>query len=152
LGLENKYSTALYATAVICGLLLTPARKFLAKRDFWIGALIASLIFLPNLVWLIRHNFPFLEWQKGVAARGYNSAPGPIDFISQQLILTGWTCIVWLAAIGFFFFRRSGKPCRFVGWAFVILLGFFAVTRAKIYYPPLCMQRCFQVVPFSLRN
>jgi hypothetical protein len=135
LGLENKYSTALYAAAVVCGLLLTPARKFLARREFWIGALVGGLIFLPNLIWLIRHNFPFLEWQRGIAARGDNLKPGPIDFVSQQLILTGLTCIVWLAAMGFFFFRKSGKPYRFVGWAFLIVFGFFAVTGAKVYYP-----------------
>lgn len=134
LGLENKYSTALYAAAVSCGLLLTPARKFLAKREFWIGLLIGGLIFLPNLIWLMRHHFPFLKWQKEIAARGDNLKPGSIDFVSQELILTGLTCIVCLAAIDFFFFRESGKSYRFVGWAFVILFAFFVVTGSKVYY------------------
>src|ERR1700704_5336262 len=53
-GMENKYSTAFFALAVFAGLLLTPQRRFLSNVWIWIGALCALLIFLPNLIWLVR--------------------------------------------------------------------------------------------------
>ncbi|MEY2584627.1 MAG: hypothetical protein QOD80_653, partial [Verrucomicrobiota bacterium] len=60
-GMENKYSTAFFTFAVAAALLLTPQRRFLTNRWIWIGALCSLLIFLPNLIWLFRHDFPFLE-------------------------------------------------------------------------------------------
>ncbi|MEY2529250.1 MAG: hypothetical protein QOJ05_1340, partial [Verrucomicrobiota bacterium] len=57
-GMENKYSTAFFAFAVVGALLFTPQRRFLASRWIWLGALCSLLIFLPNLIWLVRHDFP----------------------------------------------------------------------------------------------
>ena len=58
LGMENKYTTAFFALAVFAALLLTPQRRFLSNAWIWIGALCSLLIFLPNLIWLVRHDFP----------------------------------------------------------------------------------------------
>ncbi len=38
----------------------------LAPR-FWLGGLIAFLLFLPNLLWNIHYGFPFLELQRNIA-------------------------------------------------------------------------------------
>jgi len=61
IGMENKYSIAFFIAGVVIGLLLSPERRFLGSRWMWIGALAAFLIFLPNLIWLVRHDFPFLN-------------------------------------------------------------------------------------------
>ncbi len=63
LGLENKYSMAVFGFGVVLGLLLTPECKFLASKWFWIAGAVAFLTFLPNLVWNIRHDWPFFEWR-----------------------------------------------------------------------------------------
>src|SRR5262249_391767 len=52
LGLENKYSMAFFAFGVLVGVLATPERRFLKSRWLWLGALVAVILFLPNLVWL----------------------------------------------------------------------------------------------------
>src|SRR3954471_11603290 len=58
LGLENKYSTAFFAFTVAGALLFTRQRRFLASKWIWLGALCSLLIFLPNFIWMARHNFP----------------------------------------------------------------------------------------------
>lgn len=57
IGMENKYSMAVFGFAVVLGLLLTPERKALAEKWIWIGGLIAFVIFLPNLIWNIQHHW-----------------------------------------------------------------------------------------------
>ncbi len=42
LGLQNKHSTLIFGFAVVAGLLLTPARKFLLSKWLWAGGLVAS--------------------------------------------------------------------------------------------------------------
>lgn len=56
-GLLTKYSIAFYIAGILAGLVLTPARRFFKTRWFWLGIALALLIFLPNLLWLARHNF-----------------------------------------------------------------------------------------------
>jgi 4-amino-4-deoxy-L-arabinose transferase-like glycosyltransferase len=50
-GLENKYSMAVFGFAMVLALLLTKERKAFAGKWIWIAGLIAFLIFLPNLIW-----------------------------------------------------------------------------------------------------
>src|SRR5438094_5324090 len=51
LGLEEKYSIAIFGLAVVGGLLLTRHRRIFLHKWLWIGGLAAFLIFLPNVIW-----------------------------------------------------------------------------------------------------
>src|SRR5271157_1380767 len=57
IGLETKYTICFLVLALLCGFLLSRARRFLLS--WWVlgGVGIALLIFLPNLIWQIRHDF-----------------------------------------------------------------------------------------------
>src|ERR1700730_16281520 len=55
LGLENKYSIAVFGFGLLAGLLLTPQRKLLLPPWLLAGGGVALLIFLPNLFWNIHH-------------------------------------------------------------------------------------------------
>ncbi|HYN25025.1 MAG TPA: glycosyltransferase family 39 protein, partial [Pyrinomonadaceae bacterium] len=57
-GLETKYSVVFFAFGTVAGLLLTSHRRFLKSPWIWLGALAAIVIFLPNLLWLVKHDFP----------------------------------------------------------------------------------------------
>ena len=61
IGLENKYSMAVFGFAIVVRLLLTPEREAFASPWIWVAGAIAFLIFLPNLLWNMEHHFPFLE-------------------------------------------------------------------------------------------
>src|SRR5271165_5381597 len=50
-GLQNKYSMAVFGLGIVVGLLLTPERKAFANKWIWIAGALAFLIFLPNLLW-----------------------------------------------------------------------------------------------------
>lgn len=78
LGLETKYSVVFFAFGIAAGLVLTQHRRFLKSKWIWLGALAALLIFLPNLLWLVRHDFPFLELMHNIRESGRDVARGPI--------------------------------------------------------------------------
>ena len=51
LGMMTKYTIAFSVVGVIVGVLVTSNRHYLKSRWLWIGALLALVIWLPNLLW-----------------------------------------------------------------------------------------------------
>src|SRR5512136_308523 len=135
LGLLNKHTMLLFGAALIAGLLLTPARKLLWSKWLLLGGAFAFLIFLPNLAWMIRHDFPFFELQANIRADQRNVALSPLEFVLQQVIfMNPVTLPLWLAGLGWFFAGASGKAYRALGWAYLITLVLLLVTDARVYY------------------
>ncbi len=135
IGMENKYSMAVFGFAVVVGLVLTKERKALAYKWIWLGGLIAFLIFLPNLIWNVQHHWPFLELMRNIRASGRDLPFTPLGYIRAQIFLmTPPTFPVWLLGALYFFFWREGKPYRVLGWAFVVVLALFIILGGKDYY------------------
>jgi hypothetical protein len=134
LGLENKYSMAVYGLALVAGVVLSPERRALARPWIWAGGALALLIFLPNLAWNVRHGWPFLELMRNIRASGRDVVLGPADYLLHQAVNTATTLPVWLAGLGWLMLSRRGRPFRSLGWAFLFTLGAFVVTRGKDYY------------------
>ena len=59
LGLENKYSMAIYALGLVVGVLLAPERRALGRPWIWLGGAVAALVFLPNVIWNVQQGWPF---------------------------------------------------------------------------------------------
>jgi hypothetical protein len=70
LGLENKASV-LWLGAGMAVALLAYRRDLLKTRGPWLAALIAVLLFAPNVVWQAKHGFPTLEFAKNAMEGKY---------------------------------------------------------------------------------
>jgi dolichyl-phosphate-mannose-protein mannosyltransferase len=135
IGLENKYSIAVFAFALLSGLLLTRQRRFLFTPWLFAGSIVALLIFLPNLLWNVQHHWPFLELMRNIRASGRDVVLGPRAFFAQQvLIMNPLSLPFWLAGVLYYFFGGRAKDYRAFGWAFVITVGLFFVMHGKNYY------------------
>lgn len=135
IGLLNKHTTLLFGFALVAGLLLTPERKQLRSRWFWLGGLLAFAIFLPNLVWEAQHNWPQIEVVRN-AQQFKNNPVGPLRFLGEQIVFLNPIALPVLAAgLGWLFFAGRGKQFRCLGWAFFIVLGVFIALNGKTYYP-----------------
>ncbi len=135
LGMENKYSIAAFAFALLAGLLLTAQRKLLFSPWLLAGGGVALLLFLPNFLWNVQHHWPFLELMHNIRASGRDVILSPAVFIGQQiLIMSPASLPFWLAGLLFYFFSRSAKLYRAFGWAFLITIGFFLLAHGKNYY------------------
>jgi hypothetical protein len=134
LGIENKHSTLLFLAAFVVGLLVTPERRELAKPWIWVAGGIALLIFLPNILWQIRHGFPTLEDLQNVKRMGKNVVLSPGQFVAQQILLLHPLLFpIWLAGLVSFLFGR-GSRLRILGWTSVVLLALMIALKAKNYY------------------
>ena len=134
LGIMTKHSMAFFAGALFLGLALSPVRARLGRRGPWIAAAIALGIFLPNLGWQFAHHFPTLEFLRN--AEGHKNVKlAPAEFLSALVLVAHpLNAPVWLAGVLYLLFGRSARAVRALGWAFVLLLGFFMLRSAKIYY------------------
>src|SRR5437764_3248456 len=121
-GMETKYGIAFFVVAAVIGLVLTRERRFLVTRQFWIGAAIALLIFLPNLVWLIGHDFPFLELMHNIRQTHRDVVRGPIGFVFDQVqIINPILFPLWLVGLILLFLCRQGR--RFgILWIYYIVI------------------------------
>jgi hypothetical protein len=132
LGLENKYSIAVFAFALLLGLLLTQQRKLLLTPWLFAGGIVALVIFLPNLIWNIQHHWPFLELMHNIRVTGKDIAYPPGAYLAQQILMMNpFSFPFWLGGLLFYLFS---KLYRTFGWAFVITFAFFLVSHGKDYY------------------
>jgi hypothetical protein len=136
IGLENKDTVLLFGFALVCGLLLTAERRLMANRWFFLGGLVAFLIFLPNLVWMIRHDFPHLELLANIRRNHRNVELSPIQFMAQQAIFVGpLVAPVWLGGLWHLLVRRDGRPYRALAFAYIITIAVLLVVHGRVYYP-----------------
>ena len=135
LGLENKYSMAVYGIGLVVGVLLTPERRALRQPWIWLGGAVAALVFLPNVIWNVRHGWPFFEVIRNIRASGRDVVLSPAEYVGHQvLIMNPATLPIWLAGLGFLLFAARGRAFRALAWAFLVTLATFVVTKGKDYY------------------
>jgi hypothetical protein len=135
LGFETKYSIAFLLLGLLVGVLLGPERRFLASRYLWLGVLACAAISLPNLLWQVRNNFPFLELIHNIRMTNRDVVRGPVAFIANQAFVMHPVLFpLWAGGLAWLFFAREGRRYRALGWTFVVVLSTFIALKAKFYY------------------
>jgi 4-amino-4-deoxy-L-arabinose transferase-like glycosyltransferase len=152
LGILNKHSMLFFGSGIAIGLLLTPARKQFARIEIWLGAAMAFLFFLPNLLWEIHNGYPTIALLNHVIGGKYTTVP-PLSFIGQQFLLVNpLTAPIWLAGLWFLLADKiGGKPAisdhtvahirlpqlgryAVLGIAYLVVLLEMIFLHGKIYY------------------
>ncbi len=135
IGLEEKYSIAFFVCGMLAGLLLTPQRRALASRWMWFGGLAAFLIFLPNLLWNLANQFPFLQLMRNIRAGGRDVVLSPLQYLLQQGLLIGPLAMpIWILGLAALLFAPRLKPYRMLGWCYLVTFAIFAALHGKNYY------------------
>ena len=134
LGLLNKYSVGFLCVGLVAALLVTPARKHLFAKWFWLGALVAFILFLPHVVWEIANGFPSLEFMRN-ASQEKNLPTSFSEFLMGQFREVNYfNAPIWLLGLYYLFVHPDGKRLRVFGWLFVALFILFIVGNGKAYY------------------
>ena len=135
LGLEEKYSVAIFGFGIFVGLLLTPQRRLLLNQWIWLGGLAAFLVFLPNLLWNIHNHWPFAELMHNIRAEGRDVIYGPVGFFIQQVLdINPLLAPIWLTGLFALLFSTRLKPYRLLGWSYLVSYFVFFVQHGKNYY------------------
>jgi hypothetical protein len=134
LGILNKHSMLLFGSGIVFGLVATPARKHFRQPWIWLGAGIAFLCFLPNLLWEIQNSWPTVALFHAVIGKKYVSV-SPWEFIWQQTLLTHPLATpIWIAGLWFLLRDPLGKKYAVLAWAYLTVLSELLILHGKIYY------------------
>ena len=87
IGMQEKYSIAVLGFGIVIGLLLTEQRRFLWNKWFWMAGAAAFLIFLPNLLWNVAHDWPFVQLMRNIKAEGRDVVLSPWQYFTQQMLI-----------------------------------------------------------------
>lgn len=135
LGMLNKDTMLLFGFALVAGLFLTPERRWMKNRWFLIAGGIAFLMFLPNLLWMIRHHFPHLELLANIKRNGRDVQFTPSQFLFMQAAMMHFATLpLWVAGLWQFLTGRPERRYRALGWAYLIALATLLAMRGKVYY------------------
>jgi len=132
LGLLTKYDIVFFIAGILAGVLLTRARRSLLSGWFWAGIALALLIFLPNFLWLVHHDFISYNFLHHIHVRdvGEGRAQG---FIQSQFRICAnfFAAPLWIAGlVGFLFSRRY----RMLAWMYLAPLAIFFFAKGRGYY------------------
>ncbi len=130
LGLLNKYLIALWAVSALLALLSTRERKVFGRKALYVAFGISLLVFLPNIIWQIQHEFPVIQHMEALN----DSQLVYVDraqFLSDQLLM-GYAVLLLLIP-GLYFLLRHRKY-RSVGLTVVFTVALLCLLRGKSYY------------------
>src|ERR1044071_7640637 len=110
-GMLSKYSMVFLVAGIAVGVLGGGLRAHLRSKWLWLGAMLAILVFLPNLLWQSRHDFVSLQFLQHIHARDVRIGRTR-DFLPDQLNLTLFALPLALCGLFFYFSNYGGRALR----------------------------------------
>ena len=132
-GMLSKYSMPFLVAGLAVGFFTSGLRRQLQSKWLWLGASLALLLFLPNLIWQWRHDFISLAFLQHIHARDIRIGRTS-TFLPDQLEITLLALPLALAGIYFYFFAERGRRFRVLGWMFLVPLVLFLLAKGRGYY------------------
>ncbi|HEY3293810.1 MAG TPA: glycosyltransferase family 39 protein [bacterium] len=133
-GLLNKISLLYFGAGLIVAMALTPLRRQFARRQFWIGGIMALLLFLPYVLWQFSHEFATLQFIRNATAFK-NAAFAPHQFLMEFALENNpISILLWLGGLGVLLFYKPLRTFRFLGWLALTVLVILMTNKGKPYY------------------
>lgn len=132
LGLMNKYTMMVWAFGICIGLIFYKKGNLFRNSWFYGSALIAFLIFLPNLIWQVQHEYPLLQHLKALNKNQLDDID-PMAFGLAQLDFPFTLVISLFGVVGLLLDRKLIKY-RAIGIAAIIIFGTLWLLNSKAYY------------------
>jgi hypothetical protein len=143
LGLLTKVTILYLGLALMVGLLLTPARRYLVSKWLWLGGALAVVFLVPYLIWQVQNGWPTVEFW-GTYAAGKTYPVTLLEFLLQQiLVVHPFAFPLALVGLGGLLFAPALKPYRSLGWIYPVLFAIFAFQQAKNYFLAAAYPICF---------
>jgi hypothetical protein len=131
-GLMTKYTICFLVLALLCGFLLTRARRLVLSWWLLGGIAVALLIFLPNLVWQIRHDFITWHFLHFIHIRDVGWGRGN-QFIFKQFFVCAniYAAPLWIGGLICYLLSPRYRP---LAWMYLLPLAYFLAVKGVFYY------------------
>ncbi|MCU0363227.1 MAG: glycosyltransferase family 39 protein, partial [Bacteroidales bacterium] len=133
LALLTKYLGALFIAAIVTSVTFSGHRYILRKRSLWGGALLALIVFLPNLLWQVFNGFPVFGHMDELYRTQLVHMDIPL-FLSEQLMMPAVSSVFLAAGILFLLFSKKTAPYRLAGHAALLVIFSLMLLKGKSYY------------------
>jgi hypothetical protein len=132
LGLETKYAITFLIAGILAGVVFSQARRYLRCPWLWAGIAVALLIFLPNFIWFVRHDFISYRFLQHIHVRdvGQGRANG---FWRDQAMICMNMAAVPLCVVGFISFARD-RRYRMLALMSLVPVVLFCAAKGRGYY------------------
>jgi Dolichyl-phosphate-mannose-protein mannosyltransferase len=132
--LLNKYGVLFFLVGLLAGVMFSPVRRSLARSWFWIGVSIATLIALPNFLWQLRWNFPFVQLVRSVRENGRDVMLPPLPYLAQQSEMMGFVSSLLVILALWFLICHEDRRYAILAGGFLSVLGCMLLLKGKFYY------------------
>ncbi len=135
LGMMTKYTIAFSVAGIIVGTLATHNRRYLTSPWLWGGALLALVIWLPNLLWEAQNHWISLYFLASIHTRDVQAGLTS-SFLIDQILFNFNPVMLFLVIAGlcYFFFAPAGQRYRMLGLMYVVPFILLILTQGKGYY------------------
>jgi len=133
-GLLNKHTVLFLVGGLAVGLLAVGPRDMLRSGWLWAGIAIALVIWLPNLLWQVRHDWATLEMTRSL--REKNSGFGGVVelLVGQVLEISPVLVPLWIVGLVALLRGPELQTYRSVAVAYFVILAVLIVSGGKFYY------------------
>lgn len=132
LGLMNKYTMFIWAFGVFASLFFYQKGALFKNKWLYISGSLGLLIFLPNIIWQIQHDFPLISHLQQLNESQLNDRD-PMDFLWNQLELP-FTFLISLIGIVALLINKHLKTYKALAVAALVIFFTMWILQAKPYY------------------
>lgn len=131
-GLLNKYTMLIWAFGILISILFYRKGNLFRNKWMYFSAILALLIFLPNIIWQIDHDFPILKHLQALKEHQLEEI-NPWEFGLAQLDYPFTLLVSILGIIGLFSDEKL-KKYKSVAIACLFIFGLMWILNSKSYY------------------
>jgi 4-amino-4-deoxy-L-arabinose transferase-like glycosyltransferase len=134
--LETKLLIGLLVTGLLVGLATVGPREPLRDPWLWAAALVALVLWVPNLWWQVANGLPQLDMAGAIAAGSSSGTSDPRWLVpAMQLVLVSPTLVpVWVAGLVRLARHPGLRPWRAFAVAYAVVLLLVILSGGKGYY------------------
>ena len=135
IGLNNKHAVAFLLLGILVALALDPAARPALRTPWpWIAGCYAVLLWVPNLVWQWRHDWPALELSADIAEE-YGGLGGRLGMVGEAFsMFSPFLGVLWVIGLVQLLRRDDWRAARLPAFVFLVVTAVFLVTGGKGYY------------------
>jgi hypothetical protein len=135
LGMMTKWTIIFSTIGLIVGVLLTRNRRYLKSLWLWGGALLALVIWLPNLLWEFQNHWISLHFLAAIHTRDVQTGLTSTFLINQiEFNLNPVMLLLVISGLYSFFFTPASQRYRTLGWMYVVPFILLILVQGKGYY------------------
>jgi len=132
LGLMNKYTMLVWGFGMFIGLFFYQKGQLLKNKWLYFSASLSLLIFLPNILWQVQHDFPLLLHLQALSTNQLDEL-SPWKFLMDQIEMIPTFALFVIGLIGLFSVNKL-KPYRSTGVAALVIFFTMWLLKSKTYY------------------